>query len=84
MAVRSADWLEVEVRVRGGFPLIVRFLACPAEPDVGITRSYVDEVEYLTPRGRSADFLRGKLSAADEQLIEDEMAKEMSREPEWD
>jgi len=50
--------VEVRVRkVRRGFPFIVKGNLCPAEPDVGLMEEYFDDVEFLTNRGRPADFL---------------------------
>lgn len=49
---------ECEVFIRGGFPLRVKYNACPAELDVGIMRAYAEVDEILTLKGKSAEFLR--------------------------
>jgi len=48
---------EVSVRVRGGFPIVVKLHWCPAEPDVGYFHPYYEIADVLTERGRSAAFL---------------------------
>jgi hypothetical protein len=49
---------DCETTIRGGFPLIVTYNACPAERDVGIMSAYAEVDEILTPAGKSADFLK--------------------------
>lgn len=49
---------ELEVTIRGGFPLIVKYRIYPAEPDVGIFGNQIEIDEILTVRGQPADFLK--------------------------
>lgn len=47
---------EVEVKIRRGFPIIVKGTIAEAEPDIGLKR-HIDYFEITTRSGKSADFL---------------------------
>lgn len=74
---------EVTVHIRRGFPLLVKGEVYPAEPDVGLPRSYFGEIDILTRDGKSAAFL--KLTPQEVDHIEEEVWYELEkqREPSW-
>jgi len=51
--------------VCGGFPVEVVATVYPAEPDVGLSGSYVEDWELFTLAGCRADFIERKLSVED-------------------
>lgn len=34
--------MQIDTRVLGGLPVMIEFMVCPPEPDVGIMTSYVE------------------------------------------
>jgi hypothetical protein len=66
-----------EVRVKGGFPLLVSARVCPAEPDVGIMAPYAEIDEITTLTGRSAAWFTDKLTADDWAEIEEQVHEQV-------
>ena len=73
---------EIQTTIRRGFPVVVKFYSCPAEPDVGIQYPYVEIDEVLTMKGKSADFL--KLTDAELSEIEEKVGEQCSLEADYD
>lgn len=56
-----AERFDVQVRssrVRRGFPFRVTGLIMPADPDVGLTSRYLDDLYFTTPSGKTVEWLR--------------------------
>lgn len=64
---------RIEVRVKGGFPLLVSAILCPAEPDVGIRYPYAEIDGVTTLTGRSAAWFTNKLTEDEWQEIEEQV-----------
>ena len=62
---------EVEVKVKGGFPVIAVGEIYPADPDVGFPRRYLGCYELLTMKRKSASWL--KLSRPDEVKLDEDI-----------
>jgi len=45
-------YVEAEVTIVGGLPVIVTGEICRAEPDVGIMNEYIDDVEFFWTNGK--------------------------------
>lgn len=70
-----------EVRVKGGFPLLVSARVCPAEPDVGIMAPYAEIDEITTLRGTSAVWFTDKLTADEWAEIEEQVNEQALQNP---
>lgn len=65
--------VEAQTTVKGGFPVIATARLCPAEPDVGIRDSYLEDVTIQTTAGKSCGWLQlsdGDLDAVEQALWE--------------
>lgn len=61
---------KVEVKVRGGFPVVVRGYVHAPQYSIGEYQRFIEDYEVLTTKGKSASFLN--LSAAElNQLMDD-------------
>lgn len=66
------------VTVKGGFPVMVTYQVCPAEPDVGIDRSYLTIYDVMTSKGKPAPWL--KLTMKDFDDIEQQLWDQLGRQ----
>lgn len=57
--------VEIDTVVLGGFPVRVRGVVHPADPDVGYLDAYVDDICISTMRGRPASFITSRLRRSD-------------------
>ena len=58
--------LEADITVLGGLPVTIEYTIAPAEPDVGIMSSYVDDWYIVAINGRSVkkcDWLDRRIAA---------------------
>ena len=73
--------MKCEATVCGGFPIIIHFSACKAEPDVGYMNDYC-ELDYITtPKGAPCPWLEKKFTASDDAAIVEAMNENM--EPDY-
>ena len=68
--------------VKGGFPVLVTGKVNAAEPDVGLSGSWVDscDIEVFTLRGCPAHFIEKKLVKSDWEDLEVALLEQASRE----
>jgi hypothetical protein len=64
-----------ETTVLGGFPIIVHYQPCPAEPDVGIQRLYAEVDHITTMKGEPCVWIERKMTPEDWEAV-DEAAHE--------
>lgn len=64
------DEQTVEIKVCGGFTVLVTFTTCPAEPDVGIPYSYGEVQIISTSNGKPCPWLEKKFTDADQEAID--------------
>lgn len=57
--------VEIDTVVLGGFPVRVRGVVQPADPDAGYPNPYIEDVCVLTTRGRPASFITNRLHRSD-------------------
>lgn len=75
--------MEAKVNVMGGLEITVEFIACRAEPDVGIMSDYFEDWSICEIAGRplrkkeSADWIYKRLSKRDNEAIEQAMYSAM-------
>lgn len=75
--------MEATVKVMGGLEITVEFIACRAEPDVGIMSDYFEDWSICEIAGRplrkkeSADWIYKRLSKRDETAIEEAICAAM-------
>lgn len=50
--------IQIQTTVKGGFPVTATATWCPAEPDVGLMDSYLEDVSVSTLRGKSCNWLK--------------------------
>lgn len=68
--------MEATVKVMGGLEITVEFMACGAEPDVGLMSDYFEDWSIVEIAGRplrkkeSADWIYKRLSKRDNEAIE--------------
>lgn len=53
------------VTVKGGFPVIAAWMVHSAEPDVGISGPWIDDIQLFTLRGKRAAFIEKRMSRDD-------------------
>ena len=68
--------------IRRGFPFRVTGQVCPAEHDVGIMRSYLDDLTITSTKGGSIEFL--KLTADEIDEIETEVWEQFRKCDPWE
>lgn len=73
---------SVTVTVKGGFPVKVTGSIQPAEPDVGIMSSYIDDYTVTTLRGRPCHWL--KLTRDQEALMIEKVWSEIQKQNDHD
>lgn len=66
----SNQTFEVQVRVKGGFPVVVRGEIYPAERDVGLMTRYIGDYTVFTLKGQWASWLNLTLEQ-ENRMIED-------------
>ena len=57
--------MKCEIRVFNGLPLNVEFCVCPAEPDVGINNTYIDDVVLYDRQHKHAKWAENKMTEDD-------------------
>jgi hypothetical protein len=78
---------ETSATVLGGLSVDISFSVAPAEPDVGIMSSYVDEWSIVGINGKAkknTDWIMKRLTAADEERILEACNEFAGEEPDDD
>ena len=49
---------EYETTVKNGFPVVFHYFLAPAEPDIGINFTYIEDYYFTTVKGKRCDWLK--------------------------
>ena len=74
------NYLECDVIVLGGLPLTCQFATYPAEPDVGIFSSGIEDFSLSDRNGRWAEWAEKKMTDADWVAVEEQCWNYLERE----
>lgn len=68
--INYPNYSSIESTVKGGFPVLYWFQVGPAEPDVGIMSSYIDDWFVTDRRGRTIKFIEPTEADLDRMQVE--------------